>query len=195
MFQRFLRKEEPTSIEGKLSKWAYEPNENERSKLAASEGFNLDQSLSDTNHSVFTKNGKSYVSFKGTSNASDLLPDWNIFANKTDGDETYKKGLEVVQKAQQKYGNNIELVGHSKGGHYAGKIAENLKLPATVLAPGFSPFSKKQDFGPTVKIRKLSGDPVSEGSISKLGKFLYDFKRDPLNEGLGAYNRHRIGNF
>ena len=88
------------------------------------DNYQLDRDLSVDRARVYrnTKTGKVYVVHRGTKEASDWLNNLvyglsPYFYKHTD---RYKQGKDVQEKALQKYGNNVDVIGHSQGA----KIAE-----------------------------------------------------------------------
>jgi hypothetical protein len=86
--------------------------------------YQLDRDLSIDRARVYrnTKNGQVYVVHRGTKEPSDWLnnlvyglsPYFYKYTNR------YKQGKDVQEKALEKYGNNVDVIGHSQGA----KIAE-----------------------------------------------------------------------
>ena len=152
---------QPKTEEGKIANLSYISNENQREVEAKKLGYELDRGLSNSDHTVLKKDGKVKVVFKGTSKAKDLLADINIVRGNQENDPTFKEALEKTKKVQAKYGNDIEVSGHSLGGSKAIHVGEKLKLKSTALNPGITPFRGKKNYGSNINIKSISGDIVS----------------------------------
>jgi len=129
--------------------------------------YQLDRDLSTDRARVYrnTKNGKVYVVHRGTKEASDWLnnliyglsPEMYKYTNR------YKTGKDVQEKALEKYGNNVDVIGHSQGAKIAEIASRGDKRIRDVITynrpvgmrEGMTPLDKN-----VVDIRS-SWDPVS----------------------------------
>ena len=129
--------------------------------------YQLDRDLSIDRARVYrnTKNGKVYVVHRGTKEASDWLnnliyglsPDIYKYTNR------YKTGKDVQEKALEKYGNNVDVIGHSQGAKIAEIASRGDKRVKDVITynrpvgirEGLTPLDKN-----VIDIRS-SWDPVS----------------------------------
>ena len=101
-----------------LSKGAYE-------QVPTVKGWKLDPELSGVNRSVYTKDGKAVVSFKGSDFSNpkskgfwdDLGSDILLFGGAQGVSSRFKNAVKTVEQAKQKYGSeNVSTTGHSLGG-------------------------------------------------------------------------------
>jgi len=173
------KKQEPKTEEGKLANLSYIKDENKREVEAKKLGFELDRKLSNSEHTVLTKNGKTKVVFKGTSTVKDLIPDINIIRGKQNEDSSFIEAYNKTKQVQNKYGkDNVEIgSSHSLGGSKAIFVGKKLGIPYKALNPGITPFSKSSSKDSNVK--SISGDIIS-------GNF--NILKDPISS-------HGIENF
>ena len=129
------------------------------------EGFDIDRELSNQNRTVYTKDGKAIISYRGTdvknpwNRWKDLGTDALIALGLQDEGSRFKNAEKYAKDTIQKYGaGNVELTGHSLGGSQALYVSDKLGLPAKAFNPGVSPLTieKKPGFG-----KELIGDVVN----------------------------------
>jgi len=100
--------------------------------------FVMDATLSDSNASVFVNQttGAVVVSYRGTTNASDIKTDAAIFVGKERSTARYKSSMALMERVKAKYddgGHNIDVTGHSLGGGIAMYVAESNGLESFVF--------------------------------------------------------------
>jgi len=131
------------------------------------DNYQLDRDLSVDRARVYrnTKTGKVYVVHRGTKEASDWLNNLvyglsPYFYKQTD---RYKQGKDVQEKALQKYGNNVDVIGHSQGAKIAEMASRGDKRVKDVITYN-RPVGLKEAMTPldknVVDVRS-SWDPVS----------------------------------
>lgn len=109
-------------------------------------GFVKDETLSNRHRSLFynpdTKEailaGRG-TQLKGRSKLGDIGTDLLIAANLQHLSSRFKNFNKTAKKAQEKYGDNLTLTGHSLAGSTAMYANSKLGLPAQVYNPGVSP--------------------------------------------------------
>ena len=129
--------------------------------------YQLDRDLSIDRARVYrnNKNGKVYVVHRGTKEPSDWLnnlvyglsPYFYKYTNR------YKQGKDVQEKALEKYGNNVDVIGHSQGAKIAEMASKGDKRVKDVITYN-RPVGLKEAMTPldknVVDVRS-SWDPVS----------------------------------
>lgn len=108
-----------------LIKSSYKRN-NTAEDIGLSHGYRLDHELSNSEHKVFVNpdNQSSTIAFTGSRKAKDfLITDPAVVLGLGKYTQRYKDSQQVVNKAKEKYGDNINSIGHSLGGF----LSENVK--------------------------------------------------------------------
>ena len=150
-----------------FSSYAYEKSHDRRDELARQHGWRHDSALGGDNHSVFHKDGKAVVAYRGTSlsNPDDLKADLSI-ASGHHNHKRFDEALNVAQAAIDKYGH-VTFTGHSLGGSLALHAYEKYGYPTTVFNPGSSLLFEKKlklhESGNKVRIIRHADDLVSAG--------------------------------
>ena len=123
------------------------------------DGYTLDKSLSTKKGKVYTDDkDKAVVVYRGTTGtASDWMNNLAYLTGTYKYTDRYKKGKELQEKAEKKYGaENIDTVGHSQGAVLARELGKNTKNVITVNPASL--FQKKAD---NETVIRSSLDPVS----------------------------------
>ena len=120
-----------------LSKAAYE-------QLPTVKGWKLDPELSGVNRSVYTKDGKAKVAYRGTdltnpkTRFADLGTDVLVGLGLQGLSSRVKNAKRTAELTAQKYGReNTSLTGHSLGGTQAAQVSRATGLPATGFNTGW----------------------------------------------------------
>lgn len=102
---------------------SYKPQQ-EAAQQLAKKGFTYDEESSTMERKVFVKDGKPYISYRGSVRATDWLG--NLYAGLTGKpDPKMKKELEETEKVLKKYeGKEPTFYGHSRGGLTSEKAGE-----------------------------------------------------------------------
>jgi len=143
------------------------------------DGYKLDSELSNRREKVYhDDNGNAVVSYRGTTlNKKDALRDLGadalLMLGLQDKSSRFKKGVDVANKAKEKY-NNVELTGHSLGGSIANYVSSKTGLSGNAYNSGLGLGSiGKKSYMNDSKINNYNTltDPISAGNImaSKLG--------------------------
>lgn len=122
-------------------------------------GFSKDEELSDHNTGVYHNpvTGKTILSFRGTTDWEDLVPDAQLAFGNYEGSE-FKKAYDDFDKVKNKYGEGFIVTGHSLGGTKAIQAADRRGGRAIAFNPGTG------IFGLATKGHKTfvnSGDSIS----------------------------------
>lgn len=100
--------------------------------------FTKDTDLSTTEASVFHDNftDKTYVAFRGTQDVKDIMEDVNAVIGNEDLSDQMPRARELVDNVIKNNPNReVELLGHSWGGHKAITIADDLGIKSTTYNP------------------------------------------------------------
>ena len=134
------------------------------------QGYAIDTSLSTEEHSIFhnTSTGETVISFRGTSNLSDVKTDSHIALGREKHSERYKNSEKVYTDVSQKYRQDgITVVGHSLGGGIALHIGEKYDVASRTYNPAISPTQalSRDHYSneATQTIYRTRLDPVSVG--------------------------------
>lgn len=153
-----------------LSDAAYKPG-------TVPEGWQMDNELSNENRSVFHRDGKAVVAYRGTDLSGkknewkDLGTDALITLGLGDLSSSLRNAKKTAYRAQEKYGKeNVTLTGHSLGGSSALYAHTKTGLETHAFNPGVSPLDVKR----------------SEKAFSGVGNLLPMFKK--LKYGKNAHS-------
>lgn len=131
--------EEDLILDAKLSKGAY-------NQTAEIDGWKRDDQLSNFNRSIYTKDGKARVAFRGTdlknskTRWDDLGTDALVGLGLQDLSSRMKNAKRTADLATKKYGkDNVSLTGHSLGGSQSAFVSRATGLKGTGFNSGFSP--------------------------------------------------------
>lgn len=134
-------------------------------------GYHLDESLSNSEHKVFTDDqGNPYVSFTGSRKFSDWLNDGLLAVGLESLSPRFFTSKELMDRVHYKYNNKpTTVVGHSLGGSLAEYSSnKNDKVYTVNKGVGLSGIGKHITNNQT-DIRNIT-DPVSMLSITQSGK-------------------------
>lgn len=154
--------EDPNKIDANvlhdLIEASYQRN-NTAQDIGLNHGYQLDHSLSNSEHKVFVDpdNQSSTIVFTGSRKAGDwLITDPAVLLGLGKYTPRYKASEQVVEKVKQKYGDNVNTVGHS----LAGYLAENVNAKKKYTVNKATPIT---DIGKTID--KSQTDIRVEGDI------------------------------
>ena len=129
---------------------------------------------SDTDVAVYKRDGRYYVSYRGTSKSGDILPDLSILAGVEDNnnkfDEADAKFKQISTHAREDPAfKNIQVTGHSLGGTKALYVAEQNGVNAKVFNPGYNAVTDDRInvTRPESEIFVVHGDPLSNTILAK----------------------------
>lgn len=158
--------DEDILLDAKLSKAAY-------SQAPEVDGWKRDEQLSNINRSVYSKDGKAKVAFRGTDLSSkktrwdDLGTDLLIGLGLQDLSSRMKNAKKTTDLAAQKYGvNNVSLTGHSLGGTQALYVNRKRGLATNAFNAGISPIDAltRRKYKPNATSYTVGGDIISNFS-------------------------------
>jgi len=93
---------------------------NEAESIGRQLGYKLDRDLSNRKHKVFTdENNKPIVAYTGTRTLGDWVTDGALAVGLGGYTQRFKESKRVADKARQKYGQPLSIVGDSLGGSLA----------------------------------------------------------------------------
>lgn len=173
---------------GSLLKSSYQ-SQSKAEKDMKKKGYNLDRKLSSVSTKVYEKDGKPVITHRGTTTFKDIIDDGLLAVGLGKYGHKYKNAQRVTKKAEEKYVNNADTVGHS----YGGWLAENSKAHGNKItynkAVGLGDVLKKKDKNQLDV--STSGDIISTLGITQGGK-----KEVIQNKHLfpNAYNAHNVDN-
>jgi hypothetical protein len=137
---------------------------------------------------------KSYLVFKGTSDANDVIPDLSILLGYQSSHNSFQNALDLYdQLKKEKNDHEWEVVGHSLGGAKAMYVAERKGINSHAFNPGYNNYLD-EDLDPSYKGHHLyvrKGDPVSNTILTEN---LANSKILP-SLGYSALANHSIGSF
>lgn len=145
------------------------------------EGYEIDSEFSDRNRTVYVKDGKAHIAFRGTQLSGekaennkwrDLGADALIALGLQDLSARFRGSLAVTKKVAAKYGGaqNVVLTGHSLGGAQALFVNSRMgavKPETHAFNPGVSPIDvarSKGLFGPQHARSLFNKRPVFENA-------------------------------
>lgn len=176
-------------IDAKLAKASY-------NQAPEVDGWKRDTQLSNINRSVYTKDGKAKVAFRGTdlSNkhtwADDIGTDILLGLGLQDKSSRLKNAKVTTDKAVQKYGKeNVSLTGHSLGGSTTAYVSRATGLKGTGFNAAFSPID-------ALRKRTYSNfnNVTSDGDIvSSIGRKLSRMRQTRMPAR--SKNAHSLRNF
>ena len=135
--------------------------------------------MSKEKSSVYEKDGKAIVAFRGSADKRDLLTDVALVRGVLKKTPRYKEEERLVKEVIAKYGkDNVELTGHSLGG----TIAKDLSRQTGVKATTYNKGSSTKDFVEGV-IDRVAVKVNPKGKRAKTAKLTtnYRTKYDPVS--------------
>lgn len=150
-----------------LAHAAYDPKKYD--KELSKRGYTRDPELSNEDAQVYTKDGKGYVAYRGTSKLKDLAPDLDILRGKRKHRD-FDGAVEMAKRVRDKYGN-AKAVGHSLGGTKAIHAARVLDITAEVYNPGSSALYPERIDDDDIVVHKNPLDIISSGVHGKSVKW------------------------
>ena len=143
----------------KFTKQSYLSNE-KRHNIG---NYIYDKRLSNINTAIWNNKNLniSHISYRGSKDIEDfIITDLEVFLDKIDQSERFKKALNLTYQVRNKYGSNIEISGHSLGGTIASYITSHLGkyswfYKATTFNPGTTPLTSKLNYEYSYKITHL----------------------------------------
>jgi hypothetical protein len=176
------------------------------------DGYDVDNELSNSNRTVYVKDGKAVVSFRGTDLSSkknkwkDLGNDALIAVGLQDLSSRFRKSNQITNKAIEKYGKeNVSLTGHSLGGSQALYVHTKTGLDTHAFNAGISPLDVRRSGGQFTPERVLSlfkKPKYSDNAHSYVTRNDLVGGLSPLIKGLNTHivgqkdrNAHSLKNF
>lgn len=180
---------------GDLLKASYMPQKDAKKKMEQ-KGYGYDDHLSTMNTKVFVKDGKPVVVHRGTTTVKDMVDDGLLGLGLEKYGFRYKNAQRITRKAEEKYKQHADAVGHSLGG----SLAEKSGAHGDVMT--FNKGSGLGDIGKKNKSNQLDittkGDVISALGKTQTGnKEVIDnqFKsKDILKNALNAHNTDNLFN-
>jgi hypothetical protein len=154
-------------IDAELSRAAY-------SGATEVNGWQKDVHLSGPDHSVFHKEGRAKIAYRGTDvrNKRDLGADALIALGLQDKSNRFKRAVRTADAVSAKYGKgNVSLTGHSLGGSQSQYVSRKRGLDATGFNAAMSPVDtlRKRTYSKFHSISTAS-DPISLITHHKVGR-------------------------
>ena len=103
---------------GDLLKNSYQPQKIAKANMAK-KNYGYDDQLSTMNTKVFVKDGKPVVVHRGTTTLKDVVDDGLLALGLEKYGFRYKNAKRITEKAEKKYGQSADAIGHSLGGSLA----------------------------------------------------------------------------
>jgi hypothetical protein len=156
-------------------------------------GWQKDIELSNENRTVYHKEGKARVAFRGTNvrNPRDLGTDALLALGLQDKSSRMKNAVRTTDLAIKKYGKeNVSLTGHSLGGAQAAYVSRKKGVEATGFNTFMSPVdvARKRTYSKFHSVQTRS-DPIAQYTtrVGRIGR--KTFTRST------KWNPHAISNF
>lgn len=131
------------------------------------DGYEIDHELSNSNRTVYHKDGKAVVSFRGTDLSGsknrwkDLGTDALLAFGLQDLSTRFQNAKKTTDQAISKYGkDNVSLTGHSLGGAQALYVHQKTGVDTHAFNPAVSP----------IDVRRSGGQFTPEKALSLFGK-------------------------
>lgn len=134
------------------------------------------------------------LSFKGTSDKHDLIPDAAITLGIQDYNASFQQARKVFEQLKDKYPGVWETAGHSLGGAKAMWVAQDQNIASNAFNPGYVSYSDdriKTDY-PNHRVFITKGDPISN---SILGQELPYLKVQNAVSAINPIANHSISSF
>ena len=106
----------------------------------------LDFNSFNTEHTVYHKDGKAKIAFRGTvpTNSKDRHADYLLSVGLQDKSNRFKRAVNTVDKVVQKYGKeNVSVTGHSLGAAKAAYVSRARGVKSTGFSTPLSVFNKR----------------------------------------------------
>ena len=104
---------------GDLLKNSYQPQKIAKANMAK-KGYGYDDQLSTMNTKVYVSpNGKPIIAHRGTTTFKDVVDDGLLALGLEKYGFRYKNAKRITDKAEKKYGQSADAIGHSLGGSLA----------------------------------------------------------------------------
>lgn len=172
--------------------------------------WNYNKDLSGDSHAVYSHknnandsntNNQHILSFKGTNNKNDIVPDLHIAAGTQDKNNEFQKSAELFSNLKQKYKGNWQTTGHSLGGAKAMWAAQqymkdnpNETIDSHSFNPGYVSFSDDRintnRQGNHVYV--IKGDPISNSILTTK---VHHIKTLPNKSKYNPIKNHSIDSF
>lgn len=178
-----------------LLKASYMPQKDAKKRMEK-KGYGYDDQLSTMNTKVFVKDGKPVVVHRGTTTLKDVVDDGLLALGLEKYGFRHKNAQRITRKAEEKYKQSADAVGHSLGG----SLAEKSGAKGDVIT--FNKGSGLRDIGKKNKDNQL--DITTKGdAVSLLGRTQTGYKevidnqfksKDIFKNTLNAHNTDNLFN-
>jgi len=116
-----LKKSQLREDLGDLLKNTYKPQKEAKANVAK-KGYGYDDQLSTMNTKVYVSpTGKPIIAHRGTTTVKDVIDDGLLALGLEKYGFRYKNAKRITEKAEKKYGQSADAIGHSLGGSLAEK--------------------------------------------------------------------------
>lgn len=158
-----------------MSQQAYK-NENERSNIGS---YQYKKEHSGKDWAVYSdpKANKHILSFKGTSNSKDIVPDLNIVAGTQNNSSSFEHASNLLKDLKQKINGTWETTGHSLGGTKAMWAAQQNNVDSHAFNPGYN---------------SVSDDQIK---TDRKGNHVYVVKGDAISNSILGTKLHKVKTF
>ena len=191
----YLKKSKLRNDLGDLLKNSYQPQKIAKANMAK-KGYGYDDQLSTMNTKVYVSpNGKPIIAHRGTTTFKDVIDDGLLALGLEKYGFRYKNAKRVTEKAEKKYGQSADAIGHSLGGSLAERSGAHGNVLTFNKGVGLGDlFTKKNS------LRQLDvstkGDLVSAlGKTQNANKEIIDNKfksKDPFKNALNAHGTDNL---
>jgi len=181
---------------GDLLKNSYQPQKIAKANLAK-KGYGYDDQLSTMNTKVFVKDGKPVVVHRGTTTLKDVVDDGLLALGLEKYGFRYKNAKRITEKAEKKYGQSADAIGHSLGGSLAERSGAHGNVLTFNKGVGLGDIFTKKNSARQLDV-STRGDLVSGlGKTQNANKEIIDnrFKsKDPFKNALNAHGTDNLFN-
>ena len=178
---------------GDLLKNSYQPQKIAKANLAK-KGYGYDDQLSTMNTKVFVKDGKPVVVHRGTTTLKDVVDDGLLALGLEKYGFRYKNAKRITEKAEKKYGQSADAIGHSLGGSLAERSGAHGNVLTFNKGVGLGDIFTKKNSARQLDV-STRGDLVSGlGKTQNANKEVIDNKFKSKDFFKNALNAHGTDN-
>ena len=188
-----LKKSKLREDMGDLLKNSYQPQKIAKANLAK-KGYGYDDQLSTMNTKVFVKDGKPVVVHRGTTTLKDVVDDGLLALGLEKYGFRYKNAKRITEKAEKKYGQSADAIGHSLGGSLAERSGAHGNVLTFNKGVGLGDLFTKKNSARQLDV-STRGDLVSGlGKTQNANKEVIDNKFKSKDFFKNALNAHGTDN-
>ena len=179
---------------GDLLKNSYQPQKIAKANMAK-KGYGYDDQLSTMNTKVYVSpNGKPIIAHRGTTTFKDVVDDGLLALGLEKYGFRYKNAKRITDKAEKKYGQSADAIGHSLGGSLAERSGAHGNVLTFNKGVGLGDLFTKKNSARQLDV-STRGDIVSAlGTTQKANKEVIDNRFKSKDFFKNSLNAHKTDN-